>query len=135
MTCKFFYVSFYNFSDRYNNKPVYEWHAITSDIDVSTIQRTFAGIVGYILTLLFDPVIVDQVSSVALDLLGVSQEDRDFMMIYFLPAIREASSHHYLGLRDRITLGTNSLATLLKLFYAFVWQVKTTLQIHSSCAM
>ena len=105
---------------------MYEWHAITSDIDVPSIQRTFSGIVGYILTLLFDPDIVDQVASLFLDLFGVSQEDRDFMMISFLPAIRKASSHNYLGLRDRITLGTNSLATLLKLFYAFVWQVKTS---------
>ena len=105
---------------------MYEWHAITSDIDVPSIQRTFSGIVGYILTLLFDPAIVDQVASLFLDLFGVSQEDRDFMMISFLPAIRKASSHNYLGLRDRITLGTNSLATLLKLFYAFVWQVKTS---------
>ena len=119
------YTLCFDLAGRYNNKPVYEWHAITSDIDVPSIQRTFAGIVGYILTLLFDPDIVDQVALLFLDLFGVSQDDRDFMMISFLPAIRKASSHHYLGLRDRITLGTNSLATLLKLFYAFVWQVNT----------
>ena len=42
----------------------------------------------------------------------------------FLPAIRIASSHHYLGLTDRLELLTNTLFTVAKLLYAFVWQVR-----------
>ena len=43
----------------------------------------------------------------------------------FLPAIRNASSHHYLGLTDRLELLTNTVFTVAKLLYAFVWQVSS----------
>ena len=46
-----------------------------------------------------------------------------FVMDAFLPAIRSASSHHYLGLTDRLELLTNTVFTVAKLLYAFVWQV------------
>ena len=41
----------------------------------------------------------------------------------FLPAIRNSSSHHYLGLTERLELLTNTVFTVAKLLYAFVWQV------------
>ena len=91
------------------------WHDLTSGIDLPRIQRTFGALFGYILTLLLDPVTVDQVCSKdaddnhdagnnhddhhdhhdhhqlappLLDLLGVSEEDHHFLQIDFLPAIR-----------------------------------------------
>ena len=42
--------------------------------------------------------------------------------------LRNASSHHYLGLRDRLELGRNTFATALKLLYAFVWQVALVIE-------
>jgi len=110
------------FHNMYNNEPVENWHDLTSGIDLPRIQRTFGAIFGYILTLLLDPATVDQLAPPLLDLLGVSEEDHHFLQIDFLPAIRNASSHHYLGLRDRLELGRNTFATALKLLYAFVWQ-------------
>ena len=47
-----------------------------------------------------------------------------FVMDAFLPAIRSASSHHFLGLTDRLELLTNTVFTVAKLLYAFVWQVR-----------
>ena len=38
-----------------------KWHDLTSGIDLPRIQRTFGALFGYILTLLLDPVTVDQV--------------------------------------------------------------------------
>ena len=105
----------------------------------------------------------------------VDQEDRDFFILTFLPAIRsveqisllcsllivladswggqstyyrisqnmpistaniifalhpwyrKVSSSHYLGLRDRLQLWSNTLATVAKLGYAFIWQVSILL--------
>ena len=107
---------------RYNNSPVDDWYGIQASIELPPLQRTFEGIFGYILTLLVDPETVDQIVAPLLDLLGVEEEDKEFMNTAFLPAIRNASSHHFLGLRDRLELWTNTLATVTKLFYAFFWQ-------------
>ena len=73
---------------RYNEEAVEEWHDITSGIQLPRIQRTFGALFGYILTLLLDPATVDQLAPPLLDLLGVSQEDHDFLELDFLPAIR-----------------------------------------------
>ena len=37
---------------------------------------------------------------------------------------RNATAGHYLGLTDRLELGTNLLAACSKLLYAFLWQVR-----------
>ena len=37
--------------------------------------------------------------------------------------IRTVSAEHYLGLRDRLQLWRDTLATVAKLGYAFLWQV------------
>merc|ERR1711936_703994 len=98
---------------RYETKPVTSWMSICNTISMPSLQRTFTGIFGYILTLLLDPATVDQLVPVFLDLLAVSEEDREFTTLYFLPAIREASSGHYLGLRDRLVLLRDTLATVV----------------------
>jgi len=101
--------------------------SICETISMPSLQRTFTGIFGYIMTLVLDPSIVDQLVPIFLDLLAVSDEDREFATFHFFPAIREASSQHYLGLRDRLVLLQDTLATVVKLFYAFVWQEKVCL--------
>ena len=37
---------------------------------------------------------------------------------------RNATSGHYLGLTDRLQLGTDLVASCAKLLYAFLWQVQ-----------
>ena len=38
---------------------------------------------------------------------------------------RNATGGHYLGLTDRLELGSNLLAACSKLLYAFLWQVRS----------
>ena len=40
---------------------------------------------------------------------------------------RNATAGHYLGLTDRLELGSNLLAACSKLLYAFLWQVRLAL--------
>ena len=101
-----------------------EWTGIARAIDIPNIYESFIGVFGYILTLIFDPEVVDAVATALLDLFGVSVAEKDFMFLTYLPAIRKASSHHYLGLRDRMELARNTLATVAKLLFAFLWQVR-----------
>ena len=98
MTCKTANVfDAYNLSiqSRYKNEAVEAWHEITSGIDLPAIQRTFGALFGYILTLLLDPATVDQLAPPLLDLLGVGEDDHDFLALNFLPAIRNAFSFLY----------------------------------------
>ena len=101
-----------------------EWRGLASAIDIPNIYESFIGVFGYILTLLFDPAVVDAVATALLDLFSVSEKEKDFMFLTYLPAIRLASCHHYLGLRDRVELATNTVATVVKLLFAFLWQVR-----------
>lgn len=107
--------------DMYNNKPVSEWFALTTAIDIPVIYKTFCGVFGYMFTVIFDPEIVDVIIPALLDLFGILPEDRSFLLDHYLPAIRKASTH-YLGLRDRLELLRNMVTTVGKLLYAFVWQ-------------
>ena len=47
-----------------------------------------SGIIGYILTLILDDATIVTITEPLLDTLGVSQEDRDFLYIHYLPAAR-----------------------------------------------
>ena len=49
-----------------------------------------------------------------------------------ITVIRTVSAEHYLGLRDRLQLWKNTLATVAKLGYAFLWQVMTMMSIIMS---
>ena len=109
---------------RYDNSPVEDWYGIQAKMQIAPLKLTFGGIFGYTLTLLFDPDTVDQIVAPLLELFGVAEEDREFMKTAFLPAIRSASSFHFLGFRDRLELLTNTLATVTKLFFAFFWREK-----------
>jgi len=108
--------------DMYDNKPVSEWLDTTRNMNLPSVQRNFEGIIGFAFTLLLDPETVDQVVEPILDLLAVPVDEREFLTVHFLPAIRNATSGHYLGLTDRLQLGTDLLASCGKLLYAFLWQ-------------
>ena len=49
-----------------------------------------------------------------------------------ITVIRTVSAEHYLGLRDRLQLWRDTLATVAKLGYAFLWQVMTMMSIIMS---
>jgi len=108
--------------DMYDNKPVTEWMQTTRNMNLPSVQRNFEGIIGFALTLLLDPETVDQLVEPILDLLAVPTDEREFLTVNFLPAIRNATSGHYLGLTDRLQLGTDLVASCAKLLYAFLWQ-------------
>ena len=51
------------------------------------------------------------------------QDKAIIIIIVIIVIIRKVSAEHYLGLRDRLQLWQNTLATVAKLGYAFIWQV------------
>lgn len=63
------------------------------------------------------------VASPFLDLLGVGDQDREFFFSSYLPELEAATQSINLTSLQRAELLENTLGTVVKLLYAFVWQV------------
>ena len=63
------------------------------------------------------------VASPFLDLLGVGDQDREFFISSYLPELEAATQSINLTSLERAELLENTLGTVVKLLYAFVWQV------------
>ena len=61
-------------------------------------------------------------SSYFTDLLGVDEETREFIFEIYLPVLDENIGHIQLSLLENAELSENTLGTVIKLLYAFVWQ-------------
>ena len=57
-----------------------------------------------------------------LDLLGVGEKDKEFIFSTYLPVLEENIGHIELSLLEKAELSENTLGTVIKLLYAFVWQ-------------
>merc|ERR1719187_151429 len=77
---------------------------------------------SYILTLLVDPHIVDSVVVPLMSSFGLSEEAIQFYTEDYLPLIRNTTDGISLGEEDRISVATNTMATVGKLLVAFFWQ-------------
>ena len=91
---------------------------------VPSLFLSFAGIFGNIATLLLPPELIDSILPIFLNLFGVNAEYQDFFLNHFLPVIRNATADFYLDAQQKTILIKNTVGTLIKLFYAFVWQEK-----------
>ena len=110
----------------FDNLPVEEWLQ-ADDVfeDLPPLQRTFAGIFGYILTLVTDPETAIAAATPFLDLLGVSPEDKKFFLEDYLPLLEAVTENVSITMLEKAELLENTAGTVLKLLSAFVWQEET----------
>ena len=59
---------------------------------------------------------------IVLDLLGVDDEMRNFIFGQYLPLLDEKIGHIELSLLEKAELFENTIGTVIKLLYGFVWQ-------------
>ena len=57
-------------------------------LDTPQYMLTFSGIITNVLTLLFPPETVDTIVPSLMDVFGIPDEDRAFIMDHYLPEIR-----------------------------------------------
>ena len=57
-----------------------------------------------------------------LDLLGVDEEMKDFIFGLYLPLLEEHIGHIKLTVLEKAELLENTIGTVTKLLYGFVWQ-------------
>merc|ERR1712179_323930 len=112
--------------DTYENQPVEEWNnAEDIFVDVPSLQRSFAGIFGYILVLVTDLENAIAAAPPFLDLLGVEPEDKTFFLEDFLPLLANITESVSISVVEKAELLESTAGTVIKLLYAFVWQEKT----------
>ena len=56
------------------------------------------------------------------DLLGVDVEDKDFIFELYLPLLQEKIGHIQLSVLEKAELTENTIGSVIKLLYAFLWQ-------------
>ena len=105
----------------FDNLPVEEWLQ-ADDVfeDLPPLQRTFAGIFGYILTLVTDLETAIAAATPFLDLLGVSPEDNKFFLEDYLPLLEAVNENVSITMLEKAELLENTAGTVLKLLSAFV---------------
>ena len=58
-----------------------------------------------------------------LELFGVDEESRTFIFDHYLPKLDSKISHIQLSLLEKAELTENTIGSVMKLLYAFFWQV------------
>jgi len=112
--------------DMYDNSPVEEWYEAAELFDIMpSIQRSFEGIFGYIMLLLFDLETALEIGEPFLDLLDVPPEDKTFLLEDYLPLLNNVTQDSSLSSLEKAELLESTTGTVLKLMFAFVWQEAT----------
>ena len=129
----------------FNTKDVTVWYETFRIVDIPDLTLTFSGIFGHILLLelglnntitIAEPImglytknilfvyknILSHIQNSILDLLGVGEKDKEFIFSTYLPVLEENIGHIELSLLEKAELSENTLGTVIKLLYAFVWQ-------------
>ena len=134
----------------FNTKDVTVWYETFRIVDIPDLTLTFSGIFGHILLLelglnntitIAEPIMgtfetkkyiiyslkkifchIFNIQNSLLDLLGVGEKDKEFIFSTYLPVLEENIGHIELSLLEKAELSENTLGTVTKLLYAFVWQ-------------
>jgi len=109
-------------ADMLRTMPVEQWKDEIASLDTPDYMMTFAGLVTTLLTIQLPPDQVDTLIDVLAEAFNLPDDMKLFLLDHYLPEIRLATADVNLGILDNIQLELDTLATLMKLIYAFLWQ-------------
>jgi len=104
------------------SQPVDTWKEGIAELDTPDYMVTFSGIICTLLTLQLSDEQVDAVVPTLMDAFNLPDDIRSFMFDQYLPEIRLATADINLGLLEKGQFQLNTVGTLVKLIYAFLWQ-------------
>merc|ERR1719244_1772782 len=102
--------------------PVNDWKQGIAELDTPDYMLTFSGIICTLLTLQLPDSQVDVALPSLMDLFNLPEEARTFIFDHYLPEIRAATEDISLGLLEKAQFQLDTVGTLIKLIYAFLWQ-------------
>jgi len=109
-------------ADMLRTMPVVQWKEEIANLDTPDYMMTFAGLVTTLLTIQLPPEQVDTLIDILADAFNLPDDMKLFLLNNYLPEIRLATADVNLGILDNIQLELDTLSTLIKLIYAFLWQ-------------
>lgn len=121
-------------TDMYSYLPVTEWRSTLASLDLPRYEFTFSALVVTLFTLILPDNLADMVFDTLLNLFGIKEEFGTFILQDYVPQIRYAMSGVILPLQTKIQLLLNTVSTLRKLAYAFLWH-EDTFKLNTSPAV
>merc|ERR1719348_2085878 len=109
-------------ADMLRLEPVNNWIGFIDELDTPEYMTTFSGIVVTLLTLQLPEAQVDTILPTLMDAFSLPEETRAFVFDIYLPEIRAGTADVSLGLLEHAQFQLNTVGTLIKLIYAFLWQ-------------
>jgi len=109
-------------ADMLRTQPVNSWIGYIEELDTPDYMLTFSGIVVTLLTLQLPEDQVDTVLPVLMDAFGLPEGTRAFVFDVYLPELRVGTADVSLGYLEHAQFQLNTVGTLMKLIYAFLWQ-------------
>jgi len=109
-------------ADMLQNMPVEVWEEEIANLDTPEYMMTFAGIVSTLLTVQLPQDQVDSIIDLLADAFSLPEDIKLFLVEQYLPEIRTATADVSLGILENIQIELDTVATLMKLIYAFLWQ-------------
>jgi len=104
------------------DSPVDNWKDGIAELDTPDYMVTFSAIICTLLTLQQPTEQVDAIIPLLMDAFNLPEDARTFILEEYLPEIRNSTADIQLGLIEKPRLQLNTLGTLMKLMYAFLWQ-------------
>lgn len=111
-------------TDMYSFKPVGEWRSTLASLDLPRYEVTFSAIITTLVTLLLPTSIGEPLIRTLIGIFGIS-ELGPFILDSYLPKIRRAFSRTRIPFLTKMQLLKNTLSTVFKLVYAFLFQEQT----------
>jgi len=111
-------------TDMYSFQPVGEWRSTLASLDLPRYEVTFSAIVTTLITLLLPTSIAEPLIRTLTGIFGIS-ELGPFIIDTYLPKLRRAFSRTRLPIFTKLKLLKNTLSTVYKLVYAFLFQEQT----------
>jgi len=109
-------------ADMLRTQPVDTWTQGIEDLDTPEYMLTFSGIICTLLTLQLEADQVDSYLPPLMDAFNLPNETRAFIFDVYLPEIRAGTADVSLGFLEHAQFQLNTVGTLIKLIYAFLWQ-------------
>ena len=123
----------------FQTKDVTEWTETFRAVDLPDLRLTFAGLFGHLLLLQFDLNTTTAITSPLIggwqyaniyysnysDLFGFTEDQKEFFINHYLPLLDTEMEDITLSVLEKAQLSENTIGTVTKLLYAFLWQEKT----------
>ena len=131
--------------EMFQTKDVTQWtETFRASVDLPDLRLTFAGLFGHLLLLQFDFDTTVAITSPLIggldvgvlteycyrinyypDLFGFTDDQKEFFIAHYLPLLDREMEDLTLSVLEKAQLSENTIGTVTKLLYAFLWQEKT----------